>query len=66
MVEVVDSPREEKGIENIKEDPQEAVVRYDDSVNTSRGKDRAFRATHENFKIIVRIKQYGALKVKRK
>jgi hypothetical protein len=55
-VEVADSPREEKDIKNIKEKPPEEVARYDDSVNTNRAKDRAFRATHENFKINVMIK----------
>jgi hypothetical protein len=63
-VEVIDSSRKEKSIENIKEEPSEAIVRYDDSVNTSGAKDRAFQATHGNFRITVRIKQFGALKMK--
>jgi hypothetical protein len=55
-VEVIDSPRKEKSITNIKEEPPEAAVRHNVSVNTSGAKDRVFRATHGNFRITIRIK----------
>jgi hypothetical protein len=65
-VKVVNSPRKEKSIKNVKEELSEAVVRHDDSMNTSGAKDRDFQAIRGNFKITVRIKYFGALSMKRK
>jgi hypothetical protein len=49
-------PKEEKYIKNIKEESSKVVWRHDDLVNTNKAKDKAFRATYGNFKLIVRIK----------
>jgi hypothetical protein len=65
-VEVIDPPKEKKSNENIKEKPLKVIIRHDDSKNTSGDKDRTFRATHGNPKIIASIKQFGALRVKKK
>jgi hypothetical protein len=47
-IEVIDLPKEEKDNENIEEELPEVIVTHDDSMNTSKVKDRAFRAAQEN------------------
>jgi hypothetical protein len=47
-MEVINPPQEEKSNENIKEEPSEAIIRYNDSMNIDKVRDRAFRAAHEN------------------
>jgi hypothetical protein len=47
-IEVFDPSKEKKGDKNIKENLPEEIIRHDDSENTSRAKDRAFRAAHGN------------------
>jgi hypothetical protein len=47
-IKVIDPSKDEKDNENIKENPQEVIAGHDDSKNTSRVKDRVFRASYEN------------------
>jgi hypothetical protein len=64
--EVVNPSKEKNDNENIKKKSPKEVVRHDDSKSTSKVKKIAFRTTHGNPKIIIMIKQFGTLRVKKK
>jgi hypothetical protein len=63
--EVVNPSKEKNDNENIKKKSPKEVVRHDDSKSTSKVKKIAFRTTHGNPKIIIMIKQFGTLRVKK-
>jgi hypothetical protein len=65
-VEVFNPLTEEKHNEIMKEEPKKIVIKHDDSVSTSRAKDKGFQASHKKLQMICETDSLSALKVKKK